>query len=127
MTVVSILWTFIYNPTPGQGLINSYLVKLGLQPSPFLQSEDTAMNSIILMSIWQASGYQMMIFLAGLQGIPVELYEAASIDGANKFRQFLNVTIPGLHNVTIYIFIAYYNFSHENVCSIVCHDKRRAQ
>lgn len=105
MTVVSILWTFIYNPTPGQGLINSFLVKFGVGPIPFLKSEETAMNSIIAMTVWQASGYQMMIFLAGLQGIPTELYEAASIDGANKFKQFLHVTIPGLHNVTIYVLL----------------------
>jgi ABC-type sugar transport system permease subunit len=105
MTVVSILWTFIYNPTPGQGLINSYLVKLGLPPNPFLYSEKTAMNSIVAMSVWQATGYQMMIFLAGLQGIPSELYEAASIDGAGRFRQFLSVTIPGLHNVTVYVLL----------------------
>lgn len=103
MTVVSILWTFMYNPTPGQGLINTILVKLGFEACPFLYSADTAMNSIIAMTIWQGAGNYMMIYLAGLQNQPEELYEAASLDGANWFQKLLNITIPGLRNVTVFI------------------------
>ncbi len=103
MTVVSILWTFIYNPTPGQGFINTILYNLNLPTSPFLTSTSTAMNCIIAMSIWQGVGYQMMIFLAGLQGVPVELYEAAKVDGVNWFQRLFYITIPSLHNVTVFI------------------------
>ncbi|WP_320128659.1 sugar ABC transporter permease [uncultured Sphaerochaeta sp.] len=103
MTVVAILWTFIFNPTPGQGLLNSFLVRFGIQPCPFLRDSHTAMNSIIGMSVWQSVGNYMMIYLAGLQSLPSELYEAASIDGASEFRKILFITIPGLHNVTVFI------------------------
>nr|WP_094552236.1 sugar ABC transporter permease [Petroclostridium xylanilyticum] len=101
MTVVAILWIFLYNPN--QGLINSALNHLGIPNQPFLRSAKQAMNSIIFMSAWQAAGYQMMIFLAGLQNIPKDLYEAASIDGANAFQQFRYVTLPGLYNVTVFV------------------------
>ena len=92
MVVVAILWTFLYNKD--SGLINSLLNSIGIQSQPFLLSEKQAMNSIIFMSIWQAAGYQMMIFLAGLQDVPEELYEAASLDGCNWWDKFKNVTLP---------------------------------
>ncbi|MDC7287878.1 sugar ABC transporter permease [Blautia schinkii] len=103
MVVIAILWTVLYNPNPDTGLLNAFLKSMGLNTSQFLNSPDTAMNSIIFMSAWQAAGYQMMIFLAGLQGIPGEQYEAASIDGAGKFKQFIYVTLPGLKNVIKYV------------------------
>lgn len=103
MTVIAILWTFLYNPNPNQGLFNAILAKFGLESIPFLRSPETAMNSIIFMSGWQAAGYQMMIFIAGLQNIPEERYEAASIDGAGVFQKFWYVTIPGLKNVIKYV------------------------
>ncbi|MGG4034050.1 sugar ABC transporter permease [Paenibacillus cisolokensis] len=101
MTVIAILWIYLYNPN--DGLINSFLHALGIPKQPFLRSPDQAMNSIILMSVWQAAGYQMMIFLAGLQGIPKELYEAASMDGANRFQQLRYITIPSLYNVIVFV------------------------
>ena len=64
------------------------------------------MISIIIMSVWQGVGFQMVIFLAGLQGIPDSLYEAAAIDGAGRFQQFWNVTIPGLRNTIIFVAIS---------------------
>lgn len=103
MVVVAILWSVLYNPNPSTGLLNAFLTKLGFPACGFLTDPKTAMNSIIFMSAWQAAGYQMMIFLAGLQGIPVDQYEAASIDGANKFQQFRYITIPGLKNVIKYV------------------------
>lgn len=103
MTVIAILWSFLYNPNPNQGLLNAILANFGLGPVAFLRSPDTAMNSIIFMSAWQAAGYQMMIFIAGLQNIPEELYEAASIDGAGVMQKFWNVTIPGLKNIIKYV------------------------
>ena len=103
MVLVAILWTVMYNSNPDSGLLNALLVKLGMEPCGFLNDPKTAMNSIIFMSAWQGAGYQMMIFLAGLQGIPKEQYEAASIDGANKIKSFFYVTLPGLKNVISYV------------------------
>ena len=103
MVVVAILGTVMYNSNPDSGLLNALLVKLGMEPCGFLNDPKTAMNSIIFMSAWQGAGYQMMIFLAGLQGIPKEQYEAASIDGANKIKSFFYVTLPGLKNVISYV------------------------
>lgn len=101
IVVVSILWTILLNQN--DGLINSFLGLFGIPPQPFLLSDKQAMNSIILMSVWQAVGYQMMIFLAGLQEIPEALYEAASIDGAGKFRQFISITLPSLRGTTNFV------------------------
>lgn len=103
MVVVAILWSVLYNPNPTTGLLNAFLTKLGFPACGFLTDPKTAMNSIIFMSAWQAAGYQMMIFLAGLQAIPGDQYEAASIDGANKLAQFRYVTLPGLKNVIKYV------------------------
>ncbi|MDO4338275.1 MAG: sugar ABC transporter permease [Eubacteriales bacterium] len=103
MVVISVLWSVLYNANPNTGLINSILVSLGMEPVNFLTNADTAMNSIIFMSAWQGAGYQMMIFLAGLQGIPRDQYEAASVDGATKFKQFLYITLPGLKGTIKYV------------------------
>lgn len=103
MVVISVLWSVLYNSNPNTGLINSILVSLGMSPIKFLSDASTAMNSIIFMSAWQGAGYQMMIFLAGLQGIPRDQYEAASVDGATKFKQFLYITIPGLKGTIKYV------------------------
>ena len=103
MVVISVLWSVLYNANPNTGLINSMLVSLGMSPIKFLSDANTAMNSIIFMSAWQGAGYQMMIFLAGLQGIPRDQYEAASVDGATKFKQFLYITLPGLKGTIKYV------------------------
>ncbi|WP_204343692.1 carbohydrate ABC transporter permease [Paenibacillus elgii] len=101
MTVIAILWIYLYNPN--EGLVNSALHLFGIPNQPFLRSAGQAMNSIIFMSVWQAAGYQMMIFLAGLQSIPKDLYEASAIDGANKFQQLKFITIPSLYNVIVFV------------------------
>lgn len=106
MVVVSIVWSFLYDAN--NGLINQMLGALtfgAIGPINWLGNPDTAMWAIILMSIWQGAGFQMMLFIAGLQGISDSLYEASSIDGANTWQQFRHVTIPGLRNVLIFIFI----------------------
>ena len=103
MVVISVLWSVLYNANPNTGLINSILVSLGMSPIKFLSDASTAMNSIIFMSAWQGAGYQMMIFLAGLQGIPRDQYEAASVNGATKFKQFLYITIPGQKGTIKYV------------------------
>ncbi|MBE5921099.1 MAG: sugar ABC transporter permease [Pseudobutyrivibrio ruminis] len=103
MVVISVLWTVLYNSNPNTGLINALLANLGMEPINFLTNEKTAMNSIIFMSAWQGAGYQMMIFLAGLQGIPKDQYEAASVDGATPWQQFLFVTLPNLKGTIKYV------------------------
>jgi multiple sugar transport system permease protein len=95
MAVLSVVWIFLYNPQAG--LINQLLAFISaglLGPFDWLGSTKTALWAIIILSVWQGAGFQMVIFLAGLQGIPEVLYEAASIDGANAWQRFLHVKIP---------------------------------
>lgn len=101
LVVVSVLWMVLLNPS--SGLINAVLDSIGIDPQPFLTSPNQAMYVIIAVSAWQGAGYQMLIFLAGLQNIPSSLYEAASIDGASKWKQFLNITLPMLKPTSILI------------------------
>lgn len=101
LVVVSILWSYIYNPN--NGLLNSLLGSVGLGPYKFLNDPKTAMLCIVILSAWQGCGFQMMIFLSGLQDIPQYLYEAAAVDGATKWHQFWHITLPGLKNITVFI------------------------
>lgn len=104
MVVVSIVWSFMYEER--RGLMNQFLQALSFGtagPIDWLGDPRFAMLSIIVMSVWQGVGLQMVIFLAGLQAIPHELYEAANIDGANHWHKFRFVTLPGLYNTTVFI------------------------
>ena len=103
MVIIAVLWTILYNSNANTGLINAFLKCIGMQPIDFLNNPKTAMNSIIFMSAWQGAGYQMMIFIAGLNAIPTEQYEAASVDGADWFAKLIYVTIPGLINTIKYV------------------------
>ena len=91
---ISLLWRWIFNPE--LGLFNSLLGFVGLKGPDWLTSPGWAMPAIIIMSVWGALGGPMLIYLAGLQGIPSQLYEAADIDGASRWQKFRNVTIPML-------------------------------
>jgi multiple sugar transport system permease protein len=106
IVVVSLLWRFIYD---GQdGLLNNLLQGLtfgAFQPVNWLGSTDTALGSIIAMSIWQAVGFHMVIWLSGLQTISPTLYEAASIEGASKWQTFRYITWPGLRNTAVLVLI----------------------
>jgi len=107
MAVMAVLWTFMYNPS--EGLINRFIetFSFGLLQGPaWLQDPSTALLAIIILSIWQAVGFQMVIFLAGLQGISEELYDAAKVDGAGRRSRFRHVTIPGLRNTLVFVFIS---------------------
>lgn len=107
MVVVAIIWRFMYNP--GEGMINAFVhwVSFGhLGPYDWLDSPTLALPAIMLLSIWQGVGFQMVIYLAGLQEIPLSLYEAANIDGANKVQQFFHVTVPQLRNTTIFVLMS---------------------
>ncbi len=107
MVVVAIIWTFLYNP--GAGLINAFIQAISwghLGPYNWLQNTKLVFPAIMLLSIWQGAGFQMVIYLAGLQGIPSELYEAAEVDGASKIQQFRYITLPQLRNTTIFVVLS---------------------
>ena len=106
IVVVSLLWRFIYDGR--SGLLNNLLQFLSFghfQPVDWLGNPDTAMWAIIVMSIWQAVGFHMVIWLAGLQNIPLPLYEAADIEGASSWQKFRFVTWPGLRNTAVLILV----------------------
>jgi multiple sugar transport system permease protein len=96
---VSLLWKWIFNPD--FGLMNYFLAFLGIDGPKWLFDENWALPALIVMSLWGVGG-GMLIYLAGLQGIPTELYEAAEIDGANRWRKFISVTIPMLSPVIFF-------------------------
>jgi len=105
IVVVSILWTFMYQP---DGLVNHLLQAVSLntvQGADWLNNPSTAMPAIIAMSIWQAVGFHMVIWLAGLQTIPGDLYEAAELDGAGTWHRFRYVTWPGLRATRSFILV----------------------
>lgn len=104
MAIVSVLWFFLYNPS--DGLINTFLGALGIEGLDWLESPNQALLAIIIMSIWQGAGFQMVIYLAGLQQIPDSLYEASGLDGANRIQQFWNITLPSLRNTTLFVAIS---------------------
>jgi multiple sugar transport system permease protein len=106
MVVVAIVWTFLYNE---QGLINAFLSAISfgaLGPYDWLRNTKLVFPAIMVLSIWQGAGFQMVIYLAGLQEIPSDLYEAAEVDGANAFQQFFYITLPQLRNTTIFVILA---------------------
>ncbi|PIQ25604.1 sugar ABC transporter permease [bacterium (Candidatus Blackallbacteria) CG17_big_fil_post_rev_8_21_14_2_50_48_46] len=92
MIAIALVWNWIYDPQ--YGLLNAALQVFQIKPVAWLFSTQWALPSLILMGIWKNVGYSMVIFLAGLQNISDDLYEAASLDGANRWQQFLNVTLP---------------------------------
>lgn len=99
MVAVSLVWSMLYEDNAG--LLNTLLQSIGLPRVHWLTDTGTAMISIAIMSIWKGLGYNMTIFLAGLQGVPAELYEAARIDGANGVHCFFKITLPSI-SPTIY-------------------------
>ena len=104
MAVVAELWRIMYHPSPN-GFLNSIIAFIGLGPSDYINSPDSAMWSIILMGVWRGGPYDMMIILAGLAGIDRGLYEAATVDGANRWQRIVHVTLPGLRPVFTILFI----------------------
>jgi multiple sugar transport system permease protein len=99
----AMVWWWLYNPQ--FGLFNVLLRLLHLPPQPWLMSSRTALPSIIIFSIWKTVGYNMIIYIAGLQAIPAQFYEAAVIDGAGVLQQFWRITIPLLAPTTTFILI----------------------
>ena len=104
LSVTAFLWLVILSPNPN-GIMNSILGNFGINPQDFLGNKNTVMLWMVIISAWQGCGYQMLIFLSALGNIRKDLYEAASIDGANVFQRFFTVTIPGLKPTFLYILI----------------------
>jgi multiple sugar transport system permease protein len=102
--VVALIWRWFYNPD--FGILNYVLYELGVDTPPnWLASRTWAMPSVIILSVWKQVGYNMVIFLAGLQAIPTTLYEAASIDGAGRWERFRNITLPLLTPTTFFVLV----------------------
>ncbi|MCR4425575.1 MAG: sugar ABC transporter permease, partial [Firmicutes bacterium] len=104
MVAASIIWLLIFNAGEG-GLANQFLRLFGSAPRGWLADSRYAMASVVIMSIWKDMGYCMLIYLAGLQGIPVEIYEASSIDGASPWQRLIHITLPLLKPTTFFILV----------------------
>ncbi len=100
--VMAAVWKFLYAET---GIFNTLLLTVRLAPQPFLKSADLALPSIALLGFWKFVGFNMLVFLGGLQAIPPDLYEAAGIDGAGPIRRFLDVTLPLLKRVMLFVVV----------------------
>ncbi len=103
-TVARVLWGLMLNPN--SGLINSILAIFKISPQPFLTSANQAMWSIVALTTWRAAGYWMIFLLAGLQQIPISVYESSSLDGANKWETFRYITFPLLKRTLAFVTVA---------------------
>jgi multiple sugar transport system permease protein len=100
---IAMLWIYVY--LPDSGLINMTMTAFGLKSIDFLNRPEWAMWALAFMSVWVGLGPRMVLFLAGLIGIPQSLYEAAELDGAGKLRSFWNVTLPMLIPTTLFVMV----------------------
>jgi multiple sugar transport system permease protein len=101
VSVVVLIWNWLYQP--GFGLINSYLTSLGLSEVNWLGQVGVAMLSVVIATVWWTLGFNFVLYLAGLQEIPRELYEAAATDGATPWQQTRNITLPLLRSTTVLV------------------------
>ena len=101
LVAVSIVWRYLYHTR--YGLLNYMLGHLGIAPIDWLGNPKWAMPAIILLAVWKGFGYNMLIFIAGLQAIPQDLYDAAEIDGAGPVRRFMSVTLPLLGPTMLFV------------------------
>jgi multiple sugar transport system permease protein len=105
VVVSAMVWRWLFNPQ--MGLLNYFLELGGLPPQQWIQDPKLALPSLIIVSLWGGLGSNMVIFLAGLQDIPEQLYEAARIDGAHSIQSFLHITIPMLRPVILFVVVTY--------------------
>lgn len=103
MVAVAVVWQWIYNPE--FGLLNYVFSVVGLPQMKWLSSSSTSLVSIAIVGIWKSLGYNMLLFLSGLQGISTTYYEASELDGANKLQQFWYVTVPMLRPTIFFVFV----------------------
>ena len=101
LVAVAVVWRYLYHPR--YGLLNHGLALIGIEPIDWLGDPAWAMPAIIVMATWKNFGYNMVIFIAGLQSIPSHMYEAARIDGASALQQFLHVTVPMLGPTFLFV------------------------
>ena len=104
-TYIAVIWRFLYQQDTG--VINYYLGVLGVEPIPWLSNVHWAMAAIIILDVWKNTGFAMLVFLAGLQSIPHEYYEAAQLDGANERQLFFRITIPLLSPTIFFILVIF--------------------
>ena len=105
VVVSSMVWKWIFNPQ--LGLLNHFLANFGIPSQQWLYDPKLALPSLIVVSLWAGIGGNMIIFLAGLQNIPKEMYEAASIDGAVPWQSFLYITVPMLRPILLFVIVTY--------------------
>lgn len=103
LVAVAIVWRFIYHPR--FGILNYFLGFIGISPIDWLGDPSWAMPAIVLMAVWKNFGYNMIIFIAGLQNIPEYLYEAAVLEGASAWQKFTSITLPMLAPTTLFVSI----------------------
>jgi multiple sugar transport system permease protein len=104
LVAVSVIWSIMYSARTGP--INQFLLTIGIaHPPGWLSSPQSALYAIIIMSVWVTIGYAMVIYLAGIQSVPKDLYEASEMDGASKLRQFFQITIPMLTPTTFLVIV----------------------
>lgn len=103
LIAAAVVWAYVYDPYAGP--LNNILTQIGISPRPWLQDPNLALNALIVMAIWRDFGTAMIIYLAGLQDIPNDIYEAARLDGAKGRHIFFRITVPILSSVTFYLLI----------------------
>src|SRR5690554_4860896 len=103
LVVAGVIWRFMFDPS--NGIINVILSELGLPTSKWIGSVDTAMTSVIIMSVWKSAGYFMIILLAGIEDIPNDYIEAAQIDGANRWQTFRHIIMPLLKPTSFFVLV----------------------
>jgi len=103
VAVLTLIWGFLLNPQ--SGILAAFLSIFGIEPIPWLTNPQLAMPAIVITTLWWTMGFNMVLFLAGLQDIDPSIYEAATIDGAGTWSKFLHITIPGLQRTILLVVI----------------------
>ncbi len=103
VSVVTLIWSYFLSPN--QGLLAELLAPFGLDPVSWLANPDTAMFAVIATTTWWTVGFNLVLFSAGLQDVDETLYEAASLDGAGRWRKFTNITLPGIRHVVLLVMV----------------------
>ncbi|MBZ0270118.1 sugar ABC transporter permease [bacterium] len=101
LVAVAIVWRYLYHPR--YGVLNFLLGLVGIDPIHWLGDPHWAMPAIVILAAWKNFGYNMLIFVAGLQSIPKELYEVAAVDGAGRWKRFRHITVPGLAPIFLFV------------------------
>ena len=101
MTIVTLIWRFVL--APDAGLLGEIWQAAGAAPLPFLSDESLVLPALALTTIWWSVGFPMLLFLAGLQQIPRDMYEAAALDGASRWTTFTRITLPSLKRTTVLV------------------------